>query len=527
MRDVRLLQDLVADSADRHPTRPALLQKSDTLNFSELRDQIDRFARAICAAGLAADERVAIYLPKQFEVVISLFGTAAAGGVTVPVNPLLKPQQVAYILQNCNVRVLVTSGARAKQLAPVLDECRDLVTVVLTSAADDLPETVSTRFTSWQALMDTPPRPVHPRIDTDMAAILYTSGSTGLPKGVVLSHRNMVEAAKSSAEFLGLTADDRLLAVLPLSFDYGLSQLTTAYSAGGSVVLMDYLFPREVPKAIAKFAVTGVSAVPPIWNQLAVANWPDEARQSLRYITTSGGAARSTTLKRLRELLPNTRIFQMYGLTEAFRSSYLSPEEIDERPGSVGKALPNVELMVVREDGSRCAPDEPGELVHRGTLVAMGYWNDPQRTSDRFRPAPGQPPGIPIPEIAVWSGDQMRMDADGYLYFVSRKDEMIKTSGYRVSPTEVEEVVFASGFAAEAVALGVPHPDLGQAIILLVHPADGHDVDDATVRKFCQQELPTYMIPAHIQVTDDLPRSPNGKIDRAELTRMFHEYFSA
>jgi acyl-CoA synthetase (AMP-forming)/AMP-acid ligase II len=216
----------------------------------------------------------------------------------------------------------------------------------------------------------------------------------------------------------------------------------------------------------------------------------------------------------------------MYGLTEAFRSSYLSPEDLDERPDSVGRALPNVELMVVREDGSRCAPGEPGELVHRGSLVAMGYWNDPERTSERFRPAPGQPPGIPRPEIAVWSGDQMQMDEDGYLYFVSRKDEMIKTSGYRVSPTEVEEVIFTSGLAAEAVAVGVPHPQLGQAIVLLVHPAGQRDVESKDILDYCRRELPTYMIPGHIEVLADLPRNPNGKIDRAELVRVYRDFFA-
>ena len=227
----------------------------------------------------------------------------------------------------------------------------------------------------------------------------------------------------------------------------------------------------------------------------------------------------------LREKLPNTRIFKMYGLTEAFRSSYLPPEEIDSRPESVGRAVPGARLAVVREDGSLCAPGEPGELVHRGTLVAMGYWNDPARTAERFRPAPGQLAGIPITELAVWSGDQMKMDAEGYLYFVSRKDEMIKTSGYRVSPTEVEDVVFNSGLAAEAVAIGVPHPELGQAIVLAVLPADGKELQADQIVEYCRRELPSYMVPAYVEVRDALPRNPNGKIDRLALQSESKERF--
>ncbi|MDX1732980.1 MAG: acyl-CoA ligase (AMP-forming), exosortase A system-associated [Halioglobus sp.] len=523
---IRLLHELVTYRAAVSPDAPALLHKDATLTFSELQGQVEAFAGALCGLGMAANERVAVYLPKQFEAVTGFFGAAAAGGVAVPVNPMLKAQQVGHILRDCNVRLLITSGQRLKQLAAVLAQCPDLRTVIVTSQPGDTAVPEGVDLVTWQSLDSAATASTYGRIDTDMAAILYTSGSTGAPKGVVLSHANMVAAAESSAEFLELSPEDRLLAVLPLSFDYGLTQLTTAYFAGAAVVLMDFLLPREVVQAVARYGITGISAVPPIWNQLAVLDWPPEAVESMRYLTTSGGAAQRSTLLRLREALPNTAIFQMYGLTEAFRSSYLPPDEFESRPGSVGKALPNVELMVVREDGSRCEPDEPGELVHRGSLVAMGYWNDPERTRARFRRAPGQPEGVVLPEMAVWSGDQMRMDAEGYLYFESRRDDMIKTSGYRVSPNEVEEVVFASGLVAEAVALGVYHPDLGQAIVLLVHPSDdGAQVSDFL--RYCQKELPTYMVPAHIEISTDLPRNPNGKIDRSLLKARYTDFFTA
>jgi acyl-CoA ligase (AMP-forming) (exosortase A-associated) len=349
-----------------------------------------------------------------------------------------------------------------------------------------------------------------------VAAILYTSGSTGRPKGVVLSHRNMVAGARSVAEYLENRPDDRLLAVLPLSFDYGLSQLTTAFSVGAGVVLLEYLLPRDVIGAVARWGITGLAAVPPLWNQLARLPWPPDAARSLRYLTNSGGAMPRATTAALRAALPDARIFLMYGLTEAFRSTYLPPEQIDVRPDSIGRAIPNVEVLVVRDDGTECAPGESGELVHRGALVGLGYWNDPEKTAQRYRPAPGQPPELPNPELAVWSGDQVRRDAEGYLYFVSRKDEMIKTSGYRVSPTEVEEVVYASGLAAQAVAIGIPHPDLGQAIALVVQPSRA-DVTEQELLEHCRRELPTFMTPVAAFLRGELPRNQNGKIDRKAL----------
>jgi acyl-coenzyme A synthetase/AMP-(fatty) acid ligase len=252
-----------------------------------------------------------------------------------------------------------------------------------------------------------------------------------------------------------------------------------------------------------------------LWNQLVQLDWPREAADELRYITNSGGAMPRTTTERLRSALPDTRIYLMYGLTEAFRSTYLPPEQVDKRPDSMGKAIPNAEILVVREDGSECAPGEPGELVHRGSLVAMGYWNDPDKTAERFRPSPGQARELPLSEIAVWSGDQVRRDEEGYLYFISRKDDMIKTSGYRVSPTEIEEVVYGMAGVTEVAAVGLPHPTLGQAILLVV--VCGADIAEETIMAHCKKELPNFMLPRRIMTADELPRNQNGKIDRKQL----------
>ncbi len=520
-----LLHDLILRSAETHPTSPALTHKKVTQDYTALAADIRQTAQGLLWLGLSRGERVAVYLPKQLETIHSLFGTSLAGGVFVPVNPLLKPEQVGHILRDCNVRILVTATMRARQLSKVLADCHDLRHVVIVDSNEELPEIPGVETIGWQSLVLQDSVHAPPAIiDTDMAAILYTSGSTGRPKGVVLSHRNMLTGAKSVAQYLGNTADDRLLAVLPLSFDYGLSQLTTAFSVGASTVLMDYLLPRDVIRAVAKHGITGLAAVPPLWTQIANLPWPEEAQASLRYITNSGGALPRATLAALQAALPNTQPVLMYGLTEAFRSTYLPPEELAKRPDSMGRAIPNADIMVVREDGSPCAAGEPGELVHRGSLVAMGYWNDKERTAERFRPAPGQEAGLPLAEIAVWSGDTVKMDEDGYLYFIGRKDDMIKTSGYRVSPTEVEETLYASGLVSEAAALGVPHPTLGQAIVAVV-TADTDAVDSEAILNHCKQKLPAFMVPHHIQIQASLPRNPNGKIDRKHLSQELQDLF--
>jgi len=524
----KLVHELIRDQAERAPESLALHQKGLSLSYRGLWERVDAAARRLVAGGLGPGERVAVLLPKRIETVAGLFAAAAAGGAFVPVNPLLKPRQVGHILRDCNVRVLITSIDRARPLADELEQCHDLRTLVLVDAPNPLPDMPSHLLTqNWDQLVtlgQSAPSP-HRRIDRDMAAILYTSGSTGRPKGVVLSHRNLAAGATSVSQYLENRAEDRLLAVLPLSFDYGLSQLTTAFRVGACAVLMDYLLPRDVIRAVVDYRITGLAAVPPLWGQLAGLEWPEEAR-SLRYITNSGGAMPRAVTVALRKALPNTRVYLMYGLTEAFRSTYLSPDQVDLHPDSMGRAIPNAEILVVREDGSPCGPGEPGELVHRGALVAMGYWNDPERTAERFRPAPGRPVELSLPEIAVWSGDQVRRDEDGLLYFVARKDEMIKTSGYRVSPTEVEEVVYASALVAEAVALGVPHAELGQAILVMAVSHPDRPVTEDELMLHCKRELPNFMVPRRILFRPELPRNANGKIDRRSLAQGLQDLFS-
>jgi acyl-CoA ligase (AMP-forming) (exosortase A-associated) len=514
---VHLAHQLISPSPRRSPDSIALKDGARVLDYQTLHAQTLQAGSLFLAHGLQRSERVAVFLEKRIDAVIALFGAASAGGVFVPVNPLLKPEQVSHILNDCNVRILVTSPERLEFLRTVLPSCRDLRTVVLVG---DTPVDGITGIESiaWSALAEVTISPPHRVIDTDMAAIMYTSGSTGKPKGVVLSHRNLVAGADSVSSYLENHAEDRILSVLPLSFDYGLSQLTTAFHVGACAVLMNYLLPRDVIRAVGREKITGLAAVPPLWIQLAQLDWPADTDGHLRYITNSGGAMPTATLNVLRAKLPKTKPFLMYGLTEAFRSTYLPPEEAQRRPDSIGKAIPNAEIMVVRQDGTACGPGEEGELVHRGAHVALGYWNDAEKTAERYKPAPGQLTGLPMPEMAVWSGDTVKMDKEGFLYFVGRRDEMIKTSGYRVSPTEVEEVAYATQAVTEVAAVGVPHPILGQAVVLVTYAVNPDAESAERILDECRRQLPGFMVPVRIiAFAEPLPRNPNGKIDRKRI----------
>jgi acyl-CoA ligase (AMP-forming) (exosortase A-associated) len=521
-----LIHDFIFETARRTPGAEALVYGAARLDYQTLAGTVRGAAGALLETGIARGDRVAVYLEKRIENVAAMFGAALAGAVFVPVNPLLKPEQVAYILADCNVRVLLTSNERLAQLAPVLGGCPDLQCVFVTGAPDNVPALSGVAVSGWDASQqEADARALAARrpIDADMAAILYTSGSTGRPKGVVLSHRNMVAGARSVASYLELTPQDRVLSVLPLSFDYGLSQLSTCFLTGATVVLINHLFARDIVKAVAQERITGLAAVPPLWIQLAALEWPGDC--SLRYLTNSGGAMPVEVVRTLRTLLPKAQLFLMYGLTEAFRSTYLPPSELDRRPDSMGKAIPNAEVMVVRPDGTLCAPNEPGELVHRGALVSLGYWNDPVKTAERFKPAPGRNPALQLTEMAVWSGDTVRMDEEGFLYFIGRTDDMIKVSGYRISPTEVEEAIHASGLLAEVAAFGVPHPALGHAIVLLALPREP-GLEPAALLKECQRRMPAYMVPAHIEIRGEaFPRNPNGKFDRNLLKQSYLTMF--
>ncbi|MGE4430159.1 MAG: acyl-CoA ligase (AMP-forming), exosortase A system-associated [Sphingobium sp.] len=483
---------------------PALAGKSGALSYAELEQAVGRLAAWLAAQDLPPGSRVATWAAKGRLACLMPLAAPRAGLVHVPVNPLLKHAQVAHILADCGARLLIATPAR-----------------LATLPMDDMPDGCAQAgegdaLAAAQALPQLPPSDAAP---DDLAALLYTSGSTGRPKGVMLSHANLWLGAVAVADYLRLTPEDRILAVLPFSFDYGQNQLFSTWAAGGTVVPLDYLTARDVIKAVEREGITGLAGVPPLWVQLVEADWPPETAARLRRLTNSGGALTRPLVARLRALFPDADLYPMYGLTEAFRSTYLPPELVASHPDSMGRAIPHAEILVCRPDGALCGDGEPGELVHCGPLVAQGYWNDPARTAERFRPAP---PASYYGGMAVWSGDTVRRDADRLLYFVGRADAMIKSAGNRISPTEIEEAAQSVPGVAEAVALGVSDPRLGQAILLLVRAAEGDAASlEEAIRGRFRAELPNYMMPGEIRMIDQFPRNPNGKIDRVALSRQY------
>ena len=479
------------------PDAPALLTREGELDSVGLEAAVGTLAAALRARGLAPGARVASWQPKNRMTSLLPLAAARAGLVHVPINPLLKRLQVAHILADSGASLLISGQARLASLEN-----------------GDLPAACSVLDEQAGLALFDPGDRLEPSAAApdDLAALIYTSGSTGRPKGVMLSHANLWLGAVSVAAYLELQPEDRILAVLPFAFDYGQNQLLSSWAAGAAVVPLDYLAARDVIRAVERYKISTLAGVPPLWIQLIEAPWPAQAALSLRRLTNSGGKLAPSVIRRMREVFPAALIYSMYGLTEAFRSTYLEPELLDSHPDSMGKAIPFAEILVADRDGRAIAGEGEGELVHAGPLVAQGYWNDPERTAERFKPAPA---GSAHNGSAVWSGDRVRRDGEGLLYFLGREDGMIKTAGNRVSPTEVEEAAIASGLAHEAVALGFPDPRLGEAIALIVRPARREQEED--LRAFLRRALPNFMQPGPIIWRDELPRSPNGKLDRVAL----------
>lgn len=523
------VHELITGSVNKYADKTALICKDKTLSYQQLQHEVTQIANAYSALSITRFDRIAILLPKSIAAVTTLFASSQIGAVFVPINPLLKTAQVEHILQDCQTTLLVTTKARFNACKSQLKKLSSLRYIVLIDDNEFDHEIIEhVQVFSWRHFREnkTPASASCAVKSTDMAGIFYTSGSTGKPKGVVLSHQNIVLGAQSVSGYLHNKQHDVILAALPLSFDYGFSQLTTSFYSGASAVLIDYLLPQDLLRAIEKYQVTGLAGVPPLWGQLTKLNWQKYNTASLRYFTNSGGALPANTLSTLRSLMPNALPYMMYGLTEAFRSTYLPPEKIDSKPNSIGIAIPNAEVFVINKQGQECAADEPGELVHTGPLVSMGYWNAPEKTHKRFKPSPCSPPGIVLTETAVFSGDTVTKDEDGYLYFVARNDEMIKTSGYRVSPTEIEEVLYQHTGVSECVVIGVPHLAKGQGVIALVSSENIHSQLNHELLLHCKTNLPVFMVPEAILISSELPHNANGKLDRSLLTSTYQSYFS-
>lgn len=514
-----LIHHLLRASASRFPEKEALVHGEQRLTYEEVRTQTARLAYGLRCVGLRRGDRIGMYLDTSVAQVLSIFGIAQAGGAFVPVNGLLFPDQVVHIARDCRMKGLITTKSRLSSLSSVLQDAPSLEFVVATGEGESAEMSLPTHIFEDLCHLPPPQSWCDTDIEKDLSAILYTSGSTGKPKGVMLSHANIMAGSSIVSTYLGITDADRILSVLPFSFDAGLNQLMTAFQQGGTLILTSFVFAREIVQILRKERITGLAGVPTLWSLLAqpASSLHKHAFPSLRYITNTGGSLPQSVLATLRQALPTTRIFLMYGLTEAFRSTYLPPEALDRHPTSIGRAIPNTEILVVNDAGQPCRPGEIGELVHRGPTVSMGYWGQPELTARVLRPHPFLPPELSDGEKVCYSGDLVHTDEEGFLYFVGRRDNMIKSSGFRISPTEVEEVLFQSNKLRGAAVIGIPDDVLGQVLKAFVVPQDQAAVDPEELLTFCAEKMPRYMVPKVIEILEELPKTANGKVDYPAL----------
>ncbi|MBC8876201.1 MAG: AMP-binding protein [Planctomycetes bacterium] len=511
------LESFLETSATQFPDKIALVCGKQRLTYAELDQQCNRLAHALLAEGIERGDRVAVYLDNSVEAVVSVFAILKAGAVFMMVNPTTKADKLTYVLNNSRAAAVILPARAIRTLHESLADAPHLRHVVIVGDAvpdDPVSGKACFGFNDLAERHQTDILPPPKRaIDVDLAALIYTSGSTGNPKGVMVTHLNMVSAATSITTYLRNVPEDIILNVLPLSFDYGLYQVLMSAKIGGTVVLeRSFTYPHAVMQKLVQEKATGFPLVPTISAILLQMDLGKYDLSHLRYVSNTGAALPSEHIFQLRELFPHVQVYSMYGLTECKRVSYLPPEDVDQRPTSVGRGMPNEEVYIVDENDRRVAPGVVGELVVRGSNVMRGYWELPEETGRMLRPGP-----LPNEKV-LYTGDLFRMDEDGYLYFVGRKDDIIKSRGEKVSPKEVENVLYSHPEVAEAAVVGVPDAILGQAIKAVIAPKDGCQLSDKEIMRYCAGRLEDFMVPKWVEVRPSLPKTGNGKIDKRELS---------
>ncbi len=508
-----LVHEYLETSACRTPDKLALICDGQRLTYRQVDERANRLANGLVAAGVQRGDRVAIWLPNSVETVLAIYATLKAGATFVVVNATTKADKLAYVLDNCQARCLFAPASRASEAVATMQEVPSLALGLLCGSGAEGAAS-SDGLGSLDALLapSPPTRPAVPCIDLDLACLIYTSGSTGEPKGVMSTHANVAFAANSIIRYLENVPDDIVIDVLPLSFDYGLYQLLMTFTFGGTLVLeRSFAYPAATLKRIEEERVTGLPGVPTVYAMLLQMDLSRFDLSSLRYLTNTAAALPVEHIQRLRDAFPWARLYSMYGLTECKRTLYLPPEELDRRPGSVGIAIPGTEVWLEDEDGRRLGAGEVGELVVRGSHVMQGYWGDAQATAQRYRP--GRYPA----ERLLYTGDLFRTDEDGFLYFVARQDDIIKTRGEKVAPKEVEAVLYRLPGVVEAAVIGVPDPLLGQAIkAFLVCVPDAH-LTERDVLRHCSQHLEDFAMPKQIEFRTALPKTESGKVQKRAL----------
>jgi long-chain acyl-CoA synthetase len=514
-----LLNEFLEKSAGLCPDKIALICHGKRLTYGEIDGAANSLAHALIDEGFKRQERVAVYLENSVESVISLFGILKAGGVFVIIDPQVKAKKLEYIIKDCGARMLITDNEHLANSSEVLSQLKELTHIIITDfehpSPSGLPD-VRKKLLSFNTILEKFPNTfIKPScIDIDLASLIYTSGSSGNPKGVMLTHLNMVAAANSITQYLENTSDDVIINTLPLAFDYGLYQILMAFKFGGTVILEKaFVYPQQVINLIVKEKVTGWPMVPTIAAILVkLKNLDKHDFSHLRYISSTGQVLPPHHIAVLREAFPKVKIYSMYGLTECKRVSYLPPEELDRRPGSVGKTMPNTEVYIVDEKGKEIMEaGETGELVVRGANVMKGYWNLPEETARALRPGPY--PG----EKVLYTGDLFQKDEEGFLYFIGRRDDIIKTAGHMVSPKEVENVLCEKEDVIEAAVIGMEDEILGKAIKAFVHLTNNSDINAEDIIKFCSERLEDFAVPKTVVLCGALPRTTTGKIQKRGL----------
>jgi acyl-CoA ligase (AMP-forming) (exosortase A-associated) len=518
------LHDLLYNSVASDPQRLAVVDGDAKYTYEDLERHSGSLGAALVEAGVGRGDRVGVYLEKSWEAIVAMLAASRVGAAYVNVNPLFKAPQVEYLAGDCDIRVMIGDTPKLEELRPKTAQ------TAFYKGAEPEGRAAGSYVNVAEALAGEGLAEDRNVSESDLGTILYTSGSTGMPKGVSTSQRNVVAGAQIVSTYLENTPEDRILSALPLNFDAGMSQFTTSLRASATLYLLRSRLPGDLLKALRRHEITGVTGVPPLWALLirGAGSIRENPLTHLRYLANTGGRIPQANLDELRDLLEpaGTKIYLMYGLTEAFRSTYLAPEEIHrsspEQGNCIGKAIPNTEILVITKEGKEAAPGESGELVHRGPTVAMGYWGNEEATRRAYRPNPLAPPELLDVERVVYSGDTVKRDEEGYLYFLGREDAMIKNQGYRLSPEEVENLLLSSGLVHEACAFGVENPAVGQDVIAAISLRNG--VEEGAVdrvREYAINNGPPYMVPKEILLRDELPKTGSGKIDRKGISSAY------
>lgn len=506
----RSIPRFLAETAERLPDKPAIVSRTGSISFSELHHHALATAECLRELGIKPGDRVGICMEKSIDQVCVLLGTLFANAIIVPVLPRLKRANIEHIIVNSGMAALVTDAGRLNEVELFSD-----MTKLITGHGD-----IDERWPNLVYMRrHIQPRMFFDRIASDNAAIIYSSGSTGRPKGILIAHRNLADGAEIVSSYLGTKEDDRICCVLSFNFDYGLNQLWQASYKGATLYLHDFALPNDLFALLAGEAITALPLMPVFITQMFDRRLfipsGNHDFSALRYVCSTGGRLSDKMLKDLHETFSKTKVYSMFGLTEAFRSTYLDPEKLHSRPTSIGKAIPGVQILVLDEEGNECPPSEVGELVHRGACVSKGYWQDPESTAKRFRSHPDYPG-----EILVYSGDNVYRDDESYLYFVSRRDEMIKTRGFRVSPTEVEAEVSTHPQISAAVAFGTPNIAVGEDIVCAYTTVDDEHLAERSLRQYLKKALPSHMVPTYLIHFETFPATGSeGKIDRTTVKK--------